>query len=315
MRYPRENDFDAFFLASGARWNVPVPLLKALTAVESEFSPRAIRQEPQLKPVNIPGLEQGGDASRGLMQLLYRTAWALGYHGAADGLYDPKTNIDLGAKYFGDLLAAAVNNGYGIGAAVSSYNAGGSADRYGDGKRSTSRKDGRVSEGGELAPFVNQAYVNKVLALYDYFRAAAAVDSTAGHAASSSSRSGKTVPTVLIAVAGAAVLLFFFRQASDVAEVVGAGEVFSRVDAGITRLLIALVGAEAALTAWMLRQAWSTICSRLDSMESSVTDLRMITTVLAQHAGMLSIDGGRFTLHDVTLGRHDSSNEKDGRSS
>jgi soluble lytic murein transglycosylase-like protein len=156
--WTNEDAFNAVISDVSARYRVPVALIKAIIGQESQFNPKAYRAEPQIN-----------DASRGLMQLLAGTAKALGYSGAADGLYDPTTNIGLGTKYLADLLNNAASNGWGIESAVSAYNAGGSADRAGDGKRSTSRKDG-TTDGSVLAPFVNQAYVNAVMKNYQYFQ-------------------------------------------------------------------------------------------------------------------------------------------------
>lgn len=60
----------------------------AFIAVESSFRPNAYRYEPHL-----------GDASYGLMQVLYGTARFVGYSGAPEGLYDPETNIRMGMRY------------------------------------------------------------------------------------------------------------------------------------------------------------------------------------------------------------------------
>lgn len=68
-------------------WHDPRDVL-ATIAVESSFNTNAYRAEPQL-----------GDASYGLMQVLSRTARDMGYSGAADGLFDPETNIRVGMAY------------------------------------------------------------------------------------------------------------------------------------------------------------------------------------------------------------------------
>lgn len=148
-RYAREHDFDREIADAARDYRVPVAMLKAIIAAESEFNPRAYRYEKHLN-----------DASYGLMQLLYRTAKSLGYTGTPDGLYDPRTNIRLGAAYMADNLRTAAGNGHSMEAAISAYNAGFSGVRRGDGKRTTNAPG---------APFINQAYVNKVLGLMQYF--------------------------------------------------------------------------------------------------------------------------------------------------
>lgn len=43
-------------------------------------------------------------SSYGLMQLMYPTAWMLGFRGDPEELYDPDINIDLGCKYLRKLM-------------------------------------------------------------------------------------------------------------------------------------------------------------------------------------------------------------------
>lgn len=84
--------FDSEIRAAGLRYNVPEVWIRAVIATESNWDPNAFRAEPAIN-----------DASRGLMQVLLKTARGLGYTGAADGLFDPATSIDLGSKLLGDL--------------------------------------------------------------------------------------------------------------------------------------------------------------------------------------------------------------------
>lgn len=148
-RYANQDAYTDIIIGAAAQYNVPVELLQATIAQESEFNPNAYRAEPQIN-----------DASRGLMQLLLGTAQGLGYTGTPDGLYDPTTNIYLGAKYIAGNVAYAESNGYGIDSAISMFNAGPSVERPGDGQRTTDDASG---------PFVNQAYVNSVESLMTYF--------------------------------------------------------------------------------------------------------------------------------------------------
>lgn len=167
--FPREDDFDGLIKPIALKYAVEPELIKAFIALESNFNPAASRAEPQLKPrLDVPGLGKGGDKSYGLMQVLYRTAWDLGYRGRAEGLFDPETSIKLGTRFIADNVRAAKARRWGLDSAISAYNAGGSADRPGDGKRRTTAKDGKIN--GVLAPFVNQAYVNRVLAYYSHFK-------------------------------------------------------------------------------------------------------------------------------------------------
>lgn len=92
------------------RWDVPENWIRAVIQTESAFNPSAYRAEPQIN-----------DGSYGLMQLLYSTAWGLGYIGSAAGLYDPATNIDLGTKLLSQLRDRYGNN---IQRVYSAYNSG-----------------------------------------------------------------------------------------------------------------------------------------------------------------------------------------------
>jgi soluble lytic murein transglycosylase-like protein len=94
---------------------VPEAWIKAVILQESSGNPKAYRAEPRIN-----------DASYGLMQLLYRTAKGLGYTGAAEGLYDPDLNIQLGTKLLGQLRRQYGDNFERV---YSAYNSG-SPDKY-----------------------------------------------------------------------------------------------------------------------------------------------------------------------------------------
>lgn len=93
-----------------AEFGVPEYLIYAVIMAESNGDPNAIRQEAT-------------DASRGLMQVLYSTAKAMGYIGPAEGLFDPETSIYLGTKYL-SRLAAYPNIEGNIEKMIAGYNAG-----------------------------------------------------------------------------------------------------------------------------------------------------------------------------------------------
>lgn len=149
--YPAAAPFVAIAAREAAARGVPLPIVLGVIATESNFNPRAYRAEPAI-----------GDASRGLMQLLYRTARSLGFRGTTDELYDPAANIALGTQYLADGLE--VHRGD-IWAAVSRYN-------NGSGKRATKvttvcewrRADGSCGSSFTAQPgqFFNQRYVDKV---------------------------------------------------------------------------------------------------------------------------------------------------------
>ena len=150
MRFARENDFDDIVATAGRAWDVEPALIKAIIAAESGFNIHAFRAEPHIN-----------DASYGLMQILYGTAKAIGFTGKPHELYDPTTNIRLGTRYLADNIRTALARGFKVDSAISAYNAGFSAVRRGDGKRVTNDPG---------SPFINQAYVNKILELASYFK-------------------------------------------------------------------------------------------------------------------------------------------------
>lgn len=163
MRWPNENKWDALIAPVAAAYNVPVALIKAVMSLESEFVPGAYRDEPA-RPSLPPTVDfpSGGDRSVGLMQLLVRTARTLGYTGPVGdrigltGLYDPATNIALGAELLRDDVAEAKRRGLGLDAAVSAYNGG---------WRPSLGYGGKLPNGR----FANQQYVNVVAERYAYF--------------------------------------------------------------------------------------------------------------------------------------------------
>lgn len=94
----------------------PVAMIMAFCEIESNFDEEAYREESRIH-----------DASYGLMQLLYGTAKWLGYSGTADGLYDIKTNIQLGMAYLDKnwlILQRGKNESPSVKDLVESYNCG-----------------------------------------------------------------------------------------------------------------------------------------------------------------------------------------------
>lgn len=87
--------FDELIRSASLTYDVPEAWIRAVIDVESSWNPRAYRYEARIN-----------DASYGLMQLLGRTATALGYAGSTEGLYDPQINIDLGSRLLGQLRSS-----------------------------------------------------------------------------------------------------------------------------------------------------------------------------------------------------------------
>ncbi len=141
--WKNENKFDFLIKQAEKKYGVPMSLIKAVIAKESSFKSDAIRQEPRIH-----------DASRGLMQVLERTAKALGYKGKPEELLIPAVSINYGTKLLKQNLKISKDN---VKNAVSAYNAGFSRKRKGDGKRD---KNGRL---------INQDYVDDVYVYTGYF--------------------------------------------------------------------------------------------------------------------------------------------------
>lgn len=149
-RWSGQDTYAALIESTAAANGVPRELAYGLIAQESGFNPQAVRSEPQY---HCAATGQTGDASYGLMQVLYCTALGLGYTGPASGLFDPASNLSLGMLLLGRLLAS---HGGDTGAALSAYN-GGDRPSLGYGAR---RADGT---------FANQAYVDNVTNNAAYF--------------------------------------------------------------------------------------------------------------------------------------------------
>lgn len=104
-----KTSLDEIFDRAGARYGVPVPLLKAIGKAESGFNPGAVSRS----------------GAQGVMQLMPATARSLGVTDA----FDPEQNIMGGAKYIAQMLDQF---GGDTELALAAYNAGpGSVRKYG----------------------------------------------------------------------------------------------------------------------------------------------------------------------------------------
>lgn len=93
--------FDGIIHKAAERYEVDPALVKAIIMAESSYNPRAVSKK----------------GARGLMQLMPRTAKALG----VEDSFDPADNINAGVRYFKQLLDQFNGN---VKLAVAAYNAG-----------------------------------------------------------------------------------------------------------------------------------------------------------------------------------------------
>lgn len=142
------NQYDQTIWAASVGYDVPVPLIKAVIMTESSFNPKAYRAEPAIS-----------DGSYGLMQVLFRTAVALGFPNDPaqhERLFDVDTNIDLGTKLLKQLIGRYGMNPPDLYAA---YNAG-SVRKNAAGQYTNSKGDTGV-----------QLRVNRFMGIYATFLA------------------------------------------------------------------------------------------------------------------------------------------------
>jgi soluble lytic murein transglycosylase-like protein len=107
------------FCMMARKYQVERNLLKAMAMVESAMKPTAYRFEPEFWEHYMKDKPEWKDrdpkevsASYGLMQIMYTTAWALGFRGAGEELYEPLINIELGARLVRELQDKLVPKPY-----------------------------------------------------------------------------------------------------------------------------------------------------------------------------------------------------------
>lgn len=100
-----EIDLDKIFCINAKKYKLSKILLKSVAMVESAMDPHAYRFEPEFwenylkeHPLWSEKVPEKVSASYGLMQLMYTTAWELGFRDEPEELYNPVYNVELGAK-------------------------------------------------------------------------------------------------------------------------------------------------------------------------------------------------------------------------
>jgi soluble lytic murein transglycosylase-like protein len=128
----RSKAYHPIILKAASRYEVDPALVKAVILAESGYDPQAVSSE----------------GATGLMQLMPRTAEALGVEDA----FDPEHNVNAGVRYLKQLLEEF---NYDIKLALAAYNAGSSAVKRHQG----------------IPPIkTTRAYVKKVFAYYQYYK-------------------------------------------------------------------------------------------------------------------------------------------------
>lgn len=153
-----KQDMDQIFANMAKKYKLPRLLLKAVAQVESALDPNAYRFEPGFWDRYLKNNPEwrGKDpkvvsASYGLMQIMYTTAWSMGFRGKATDLYDPLINIDLGAKLLRANIDSIEENKLHIKHQLWSIRI--SLSRYNGGSRGNPGSDNTLR---------NQSYVDKV---------------------------------------------------------------------------------------------------------------------------------------------------------
>ncbi len=128
----KSDRFNETIETAAARYKIEPALIKAVIMAESAYDPKAVSKQ----------------GAKGLMQLMPKTARALGVKNA----FDPVHNINGGVKYLRQMLDAFDHN---VELALAAYNAGA----------------GKVKRHGGIPPIkATRHYVNKVFAYYQHYK-------------------------------------------------------------------------------------------------------------------------------------------------
>lgn len=120
--------------AASEKHGMPAAVIVATISTESSGDPDAYRYEPEFYNRYIKGNPEWRQnpyydeperisASYGLMQILYTTAYSVGFAGRPEDLYDPAANLDAGAAYIAS-PAQQTSHGWDPPKIACAYNAG-----------------------------------------------------------------------------------------------------------------------------------------------------------------------------------------------
>ena len=108
---PQNLDLDLIFCTMAKKYRLEKNVLKAMALIESKLDVRAYQYEPEFfeQALKLQDAWKDKDpkivsASYGLFQIMFTTAWQLGFRGQAEDLYNPVINTELGAKLLRQLM-------------------------------------------------------------------------------------------------------------------------------------------------------------------------------------------------------------------
>jgi len=127
-------NYQASVLAASRKYGVPIPAIIATISTESNGNPKAYRYEPLFYRRYIKNKDHWKNnpyyysprrvsASYGLVQIMYTTAYSVGFRGEPEDLYDPRLNIDVGTAYIASRFQVK-NHGWDPPKIACAYNAG-----------------------------------------------------------------------------------------------------------------------------------------------------------------------------------------------
>ena len=159
LAFGRYHQFDAAIADAGKKYNIDPMLLKAVIWRESAFQPYKV----------------GRDGEHGLMQVMEGAAkdWASSQKVGTlqpDDLFDPKTNIEVGAWYLNQSLKRYSDKDDPVPFALAEYNAGRQRMNRWIGENNLKEATANEFQGNISFPGT-KSYVQEILARYNFYKA------------------------------------------------------------------------------------------------------------------------------------------------